>query len=168
MKTLFKSVFITFALLILLIVGAVFASALASAPKSTILDSALSSDCALIARKVKLGQPESDAYTYRITVENRNQLFAKPEYIGNFYRYDSNSCIVDFELKWVSDTTLAIYYVDSASTDFEKTQLRLGGRTVQLQLHPIPRAQWSSVSKIQLPTCSSKKLKTTDWETPLE
>lgn len=168
MNNLFKSAFITFGILILLLAGALFGFIWFTEPKVTILESALSPDSALVARKTKTGDLETEDYSHRITLENRNQLLGSAQLLGYIYRYDQNSCLFDFELKWPSNDTLAIYYPDTATVDIQKNEMKLGGRTVHIELHPTARSQWHLVSDYKLPPCSVKKLKTPDWETPLE
>lgn len=168
MKNLFKSALITFGILILLLAVTLFGFIWFTKPKVTILESALSPDGALVARKTKTGDPEAEGISHRITLENRNQLMGSDQLLGNIYRYDQNSCLFDFELKWESNDTLVIYYPDTATVDIHQNEMKLGGRSVHIELHPTARSQWHLVSNYTLPPCSVKKLKTTDWETQLE
>jgi len=167
-KNLIKRAFITFGILILLLTGTLFGFIWFNEPKTTVLESALSPDSALVARKTKSGDPEAESYSHRITLENRNQLLGSAQLLGYIYRYDQNSCLFDFELKWSSQDTLNIFYPDTATVDIQKNEMKLGGRTVRVELHPTPRSRWHLVSNYKLPPCSVKKLKTPDWETSLE
>lgn len=168
MKNLFKKAFITFGIMILLLAGTLFGFIWFTEPHTTVLESALSPDSALVARKSKSGDPEAESCSHRITLENRNQLLGSAQLLGYFYRYDQNSCLLDFELKWSSNNTLTIFYPDTGSVDIPKNEMKLGGRTVRVELHPTPRSSWHLVSNYKLPPCSVKKLKTQDWETSLE